>query len=115
MTGTVRAALLQAKWTGDAGSMVETAVRYADTAAADGVGVLCFQELFNGPYFCQVQDPGYYALAEPVPERPTTRLMCEVARRTGMVLVVPLYEEEQPGVTYNTAAVIDADGTYLGK
>jgi N-carbamoylputrescine amidase len=115
MAETVRAALLQAKWTGDPGSMVSSAVGHAREAAAAGAQVLCFQELFNGPYFCQVQDAGFASLAEAVPGGPTTGLMCDLARETGMVLVVPLFEEEQPGVLYNTAAVIDADGTYLGK
>ena len=77
--------------------------------------MLCFQELFAGPYFCQVQDPQYYGLVERVPDGPTVELMRSLARETGMVLVVPVYEEEQPGVYYNTAAVIDADGRYLGK
>jgi len=62
-----------------------------------------------------VQDPDYYAYTEAIPDGPTTQLMCEVARRHGMVLVVPMYEEELPGLYYNTAAVIDADGSYLGK
>jgi N-carbamoylputrescine amidase len=76
---------------------------------------MCFQELFYGPYFCQVQDSVYYDYAEPIPDGPTTQLMCEAARDLGMVLVLPMYEQEQSGVLYNTAAVIDADGTYLGK
>jgi beta-ureidopropionase len=76
--------------------------------------VLCFQELFYGPYFCQVQDPEYFAYTESIPG-PTTELMQELARETHMVLVVPIYEVEQEGVFYNTAVVIDADGTYLGK
>jgi N-carbamoylputrescine amidase len=76
--------------------------------------VLCFQELFYGPYFCQVQDPEYFSYTESIPG-PTTELMCDLAKETGMVLVVPIYEVEQEGVFYNTAIVIDADGTYLGK
>jgi beta-ureidopropionase len=112
---TVRAALLQAEWTGDQESMIDVHVKYVREAAAQGAQVMCFQELFSSSYFCQVQDAQYFALAEPVPDGPTTQLMCEVARETGMVLVVPLYEQEQEGLYYNTAAVIDADGTYLGK
>jgi len=110
----VRAALVQTKWTGDKQSMIESNVALARDAASQGAQVLCFQELFYGPYFCQVQDPEYYSYTESVPG-PTTDLMCDLARETGMVLVVPVYEVEQEGVFYNTAFVIDADGTYLGK
>ena len=110
----VRAALVQTKWTGDKASMIESNVALARKAAGEGAQVLCFQELFYGPYFCQVQDPEYYSYTESIPG-PTTDLMCDLARETGMVLVVPIYEVEQPGVFYNTAVVIDADGTYLGK
>ncbi len=110
----VRAALVQAKWTGDKASMIERSVELAREAASQGAQVLCFQELFYGPYFCQVQDAAYYSYTEPVPG-PTSAIMCDLARETGMVLVVPVYEAEQDGVLYNTAFVVDADGTYLGK
>ena len=110
----VRAALVQTKWTGDKQSMIEANVALARRAAAEGAQVLCFQELFYGPYFCQVQDPEYFAYTETVPG-PTSEVMCELAKETGMVLVVPVYEKEQEGLFYNTAFVVDADGTYLGK
>ena len=115
MANIVRAALLQAAWTGDRESMVEKGAHYAYEAADRGASVMCFQELFNGPYFCQVQDDDHKDTAEPVPDGPSTQRMIEVAKETGMVLVVPLYEKEDDGFLYNTAAVIDADGTYLGK
>ncbi|MGD9750138.1 MAG: nitrilase-related carbon-nitrogen hydrolase [Acidimicrobiia bacterium] len=111
----VRAALVQTKWTGDKASMIDLHVDYARQAASAGAQVMCFQELFFGPYFCQVQDADWYAFAEPVPDGPTIARMQEVAAELSMVLVVPVYEVEQPGVLYNTAAVIDADGRYLGK
>jgi beta-ureidopropionase len=111
----VRAALVQTKWTGDKDSMTENAAKYAREAAGQGAQVMCFQELFYGPYFCQVQDNEHFSFAEPIPEGPTTRLMSEVAKETGLVLVVPMFEVERPGFYYNTAAVIDADGSYLGK
>jgi N-carbamoylputrescine amidase len=110
----VRAALVQTKWTGDKASMIASNVALARTAASQGAQILCFQELFYGPYFCQVQDPEYFSYTESIPG-PTTALMQELARDTNMVLVVPIYEVEQEGVFYNTAIVIDADGTYLGK
>ncbi len=115
MAEVIRAALVQSHWTGSRESMVAANVELAKRAAAQGARVLCFQELFTGPYFCQVQDPQYYELVERVPEGPTTTTMCSLARATGMVLVVPVYEEEHPCVYYNSAAVIDADGRYLGK
>ena len=111
----VRAALVQQKWTGSKESMIENAVSAIQSAASQGAQVLCLQELFYGPYFCQVQDAEFYSYTEQIPDGPTTQLMCEVARQHHIVLIVPMYEEEQPGVYYNTAAVIDADGTYLGK
>jgi N-carbamoylputrescine amidase len=85
-----------------------------DEAGRRGVQILCLQEIFNGPYFCPSQDPRWYDAAEPIPG-PTTALMQEYAKRYSMVIIVPLYEKEMRGVYYNSAAVIDADGTYLGK
>ncbi len=76
---------------------------------------MCFQELFYGPYFCQVQDAEYYDYTEYIPDGPTTKRFQALAKELNMVMVLPMYEIEQPGVYYNTAAVIDADGTYLGK
>jgi N-carbamoylputrescine amidase len=87
---------------------------YIHEAGKAGVKILCLQEIFNGPYFCPSQDARWYAAAETVPG-PTTDLMAELARKYQMVIVVPVYEKVQEGVLYNTAAVIDADGTYLGK
>ena len=86
-----------------------------ERAGREGVQILCMQEIFTGPYFCAEQSPRWYDAVERIPDGPTTRLMQEVAKKHGMAIVVPLYEEESTGVYYNTAAVIDADGTYLGK
>jgi len=96
-------------------AMIDKHVELIAQAADKGAQVLCPQELFYGPYFCAEQDPKWYGLVEPVPEGPTTRLMAELAKKHGLVMVVPIYEEDLTGVYYNTAAVIDADGTYLGK
>jgi beta-ureidopropionase len=112
---TVRAGLVQQRWTGDKESMIANAVTHIRAAASQGAQVVCLQELFYGPYFCQVQDADYYSYTEQIPDGPTTKLMCELAEQHGVVLIVPMYEEEQPGIYYNTAAVIDADGRYLGK
>ena len=88
--------------------------RSSTSAGEAGVQMLCLQEIFNGPYFCPSQDARWYDAAEPVPG-PTTEALAPYAAKHKMVIVVPVYEREQAGVYYNTAAVLDADGTYLGK
>jgi N-carbamoylputrescine amidase len=97
--------------------MIRKHEQRAHEAKAQGAQFVLFQELFYGPYFCQVQDPAYYAYTELIPDGPTTKRMQDLAKQTGLVLVVPMYEEDSQasGFYYNTAAVIDADGTYLGK
>jgi N-carbamoylputrescine amidase len=114
MTSVIRAALVQTSWTGDKESMIKAHEDYARDAAAQGAKVICFQELFYGPYFCQVQDAAFYEYAESIPG-PTTERFQALAAELGLVMVLPMYEKEQEGVLYNTAAVVDADGSYLGK
>lgn len=111
----VRGALIQATWTGDKESMIAKHIEYARKAADQGAQVMCFQELFYGPYFCQVQRPEFFTYTELIPDGPTTERMQKLAQELKMVLVVPMYEQDGVGVYYNTAAVIDADGTYKGK
>ena len=96
-------------------AMIDKHLELIAGAGAKGVRILCLQELFYGPYFAAEQDPRWYAFTERVPEGPTVKLMQEQARQHEMAMVVPVYEEEATGVYYNTAAVIDADGRYLGK
>ncbi len=86
-----------------------------EQAAREGVQMICMQEIFTGPYFCAEQTTRWYDSTEQIPDGPTTKLMQDIAKQHSMVIVVPIYEEESTGVYYNTAAVIDADGTYLGK
>jgi N-carbamoylputrescine amidase len=95
--------------------MLEAHLPLIDQAGSAGVQILCFQEVFTQPYFCPSQDNRWYGAAEPIPDGHTTRLMQEYANKHNMVIIVPIYEEEMTGVYYNAAAVIDADGTYLGK
>jgi len=95
-------------------AMFQKHLAFIHEAGQKGVQILCLQEIFNGPYFCPSQDPRWYEAAEPVPG-PTVERLAPIARQYGMVIVVPLYELAMRGVYYNTAAVIDADGTYLGK
>ena len=96
-------------------AMIEKHVDLIGRAADQGAQVVCLQELFYGPYFCAEQDAKWYELTEPIPDGPTTKLMQELAKKYGIVLVVPMYEEDLTGVYYNSASVIDADGSYLGK
>ena len=120
---TVRAGLIQMTLEGDTADspaairerMIAAHLPLIDRAGAEGVQVLCMQEVFTQPYFCPSQDVKWYAAAEPIPDGPTTRLMQEYAKKHRMVIVSPIYEEHMTGVYYNAAAVIDADGTYLGK
>jgi N-carbamoylputrescine amidase len=85
-----------------------------EQAGKDGVQILGLQEIFNGPYFCPSQDPKWYDAAEACPG-PTVEACQAIAKKYQMAMIVPIYEREQAGVYYNTAAVLDADGTYLGK
>ena len=97
-------------------AMIEAHIPYIEEAGKAGVQVLCFQEVFTQPYFCPSQDSKWFDAAEAIPDGPTTRLMQEYAKKYNMVIVVPIYEAaEVTGIYYNTAAVIDADGEYLGK
>ena len=119
----VRAGLIQMALkaeTGDSPAAIRDKMNQAhlpliEEAGKKGVQVLCLQEVFNQPYFCPSQDAKWYAAAEKIPDGPTVKLMQELARKHSMVIVVPIYEEDITGVYYNTCAVIDADGSYLGK
>jgi N-carbamoylputrescine amidase len=95
-------------------AMTDKHIPLIEEAGEKGVQILCLQEIFNTPYFCPGQDPKWYASAETIPG-PTVEMMQAYAKKYQMVIIVPIYEKEMSGVLYNTAAVIDADGTYLGK
>jgi N-carbamoylputrescine amidase len=95
--------------------MIDKHLPLIEDAGRQGVQVLCLQELFYGPYFCAEQKTRWYELTEQIPDGPTTKQFQDIAKRLAMVIVLPIYEVENTGVYYNTAAVIDADGTYLGK
>ena len=110
----VRAALIQAQANMSKQDAVDKHIKMIADAAGQGAQVVGLQEIFHGPYFCAEQDPKWYETAEPE-TGPTVSRMREVAREHGIVLIVPWYEEEQPGVYYNTACVIERDGTIVGK
>jgi beta-ureidopropionase len=128
MARAVRCSLIQAKNVVPAGldgagaslseikqAMVDKHVAMIRAAAAEGAQIVCLQEIFYGPYFCAEQTTRWYDSTEQVPEGPTTQLMVGLAKELGVALVVPVYEVEEEGVFYNTAAVIGRDGEYLGK
>jgi N-carbamoylputrescine amidase len=90
------------------------ALRLAGQAADRGAQIICLQELFTSLYFCQVEDHKYFALAEEIPG-PSTAAFCAFAKERGVVVVASLFEKRSAGLYHNTAAVIDADGSFLGK
>jgi beta-ureidopropionase len=94
---------------------IEHQMKLIDAAGKAGVQILCLQEVFNTPYFCAEQQTKWYDATEKIPDGPTTKLFQDIAKKYKMVCVVPIYEVEITGIYYNTAAVIDADGKYLGK
>jgi beta-ureidopropionase len=123
MGGIVRGGLIQCSLAGSTEQpiekikkgMIDKHIHFIEEAGRQDVQILCLQELFYGPYFCAEQKPKWYSMVEKVPDGPTIKLMQQYAKKYEMAMVVPVYEEEITGVYYNTAAVIDADGTYLGK
>jgi N-carbamoylputrescine amidase len=94
-------------------AMFEKHIPFIEQAGEAGVQILCLQEIFNGPYFCPSQDARWYDAAEPIPG-PSTEALAPFAEKYGMAMIVPLYERAQAGIYYNSAAVLDADGTFLG-
>jgi N-carbamoylputrescine amidase len=110
----MRLALLQLR---DYGSVKENRARTIKKiaeAAKGGAQVVCTQELFTTPYFCVTQDPAHFDLGEPIPG-PTTDVLCAAAKKHKIVVIGALFENRGSEVYHNTAVVIDADGTLLGK
>jgi beta-ureidopropionase len=96
-------------------AMMDKHETYIAQAAEAGSQITCLQEIFYGPYFCAEQETRWYDFTEKIPDGPTIKRMQELARKHHMAIIVPIYEIENEGVYYNTAAVIDNTGTYLGK
>jgi len=94
---------------------VEKHIKLVREARGEGAQIICLQEVFFGPYFCAEQNTKWYDAAEEIPNGPTTKKFQDLARELGVVIILPIYEREGIATYYNTAAVIDADGTYLGK
>jgi len=110
----VRCALIQTGGMMSTSDIMERQTLLVRQAASQGAQIVCLQELATGPYFCQVETREWFDLAEPVPDGPSTTAMSDLARELGIVIVLPLYENDR-GDFYNTAVVLDADGSYLGK
>src|SRR5438105_12904115 len=92
---------------------VEKALMQIDEAAKRGANVVCLQELFAGPYFCQTEDHRWFAEAEPIPG-PTSEALAAAAKKHGTVVIGSLFERRAPGIYHNTAVIFDADGTPAG-
>ena len=110
----VRIALIQGREQGSKQADLDYTIERIREAAAGGAQIICTQELFNTPYFCRTQDTELFDLAEPIPG-PTTDALAVVAAELGVVIIGSLFERRASGIYHNTAAVIDADGSYLGK
>lgn len=106
--------LVQMRCSTDAADNLARAIAGVRKAAAKGARIVCLQELFRSEYFCQTEDHAYFALAEAIPG-PSTEALSEVAGELGVVIVASLFERRAEGLYHNTAAVLDADGRYLGK
>jgi N-carbamoylputrescine amidase len=110
----VRLGLVQMRCTVEPRENLAKALALAGQAADRGAQIICLQELFTSQYFCQVEDHKYFQLAEEIPG-PSTAAFSQFAKERGVVVVVALFEKRSAGLYHNTAAVIDADGAYLGK
>jgi N-carbamoylputrescine amidase len=110
----VNVGLVQMGCTADAQENISKAIAGIRNAAAQGAQIVCLQELFTSLYFCDVEDYENFKLAEAIPGG-TTDLLSTVAKETGVVIIASLFEKRAQGLYHNTTAVIDADGTYLGK
>jgi len=110
----VKVGLVQMSCSGDAKSNMDKAIAGIKDAAAKGANIVCLQELFTSLYFCDVEDYDNFKLAEPIPG-PSTDTLSAVAKEAGVVVIASLFEKRAQGLYHNTTAVLDADGTYLGK
>src|SRR4051794_3776232 len=113
-SGKTKIALIQIQCGTDPAANMAKAVARIRDAAKEGAQIVCLPELFLSQYFCQSEDHANFALAEEIPG-PTTSELEKVAREAGVVIVASLFEKRAAGVYHNTAAIIDADGQYLGK
>src|SRR5471030_80874 len=111
----IKLGLLQTWADADPVSNLKRTLQLAHAAADQGAQIISTQELFRSPYFCQSEDHANFALAEEIPNGPSTEAFCDLAKARGIVIVASLFEKRTAGIYHNTAVVIDADGAYLGK
>jgi N-carbamoylputrescine amidase len=110
----VKLGLLQAACSSDPAANLQHALDMAGRAARAGAQIICTQELFRSQYFCQSEDYKNFALAETIPG-PSTEAFCRLAKKHRVVIIASLFEKRAAGVYHNTAVIIDADGTLLGR
>ncbi|MEY2880523.1 MAG: hypothetical protein RLZZ15_2903 [Verrucomicrobiota bacterium] len=110
----VTLALLQHACSADPAANLAKTLALAERAVRRGANIICTQELFRSEYFCQSEDYAHFALAESIPG-PTTEIFQAFARTHGVVVIASLFERRAPGLYHNTAVIIDADGTLLGR
>src|ERR1700676_1943424 len=114
MTNKFTIGLVQMRSTANAEENLAHAIEKIREASARGAQIICMDELFRGEYFCRTEDPDLFNLAEPIPG-PATDALAKIARERKVVLVVSLFERRAAGIYHNTCAVLDADGSLLGK
>lgn len=110
----VNVGIVQTSCSSDLNENLQKAIKGIEDAAAQGAQIICLQELFGSTYFCDVEDYDNFNLAEAIPG-PSTNLFCDLAKKLHVVIIASLFEKRAQGLYHNTAAVIDADGTYMGK
>jgi len=115
MGDSVRIGLIQLTAEDTPAANVRKTLPRIEEAAAKGARIIGLQEMFTTKYFCIEQNPRHFAMAEPVETGPSVTELAKAARRLGVVIIAPLFEARGSEVYHNTAAVIDADGTVLGK
>ncbi len=110
----VKIGTVQMSCVADKATNLQKAIEQVRVAAAKGAQIVCLQELFTSLYFCDVEDHDNFALAEAIPG-PSTDALADVAKELNVVIIASLFERRAQGLYHNTTAVLDADGTYLGK
>jgi len=115
MSRKVKVAVMQTHASPDPQDNLKRHLALAEKAAKAGAQIICTQEMFTTQYFCQEENHKYFEFAEGIPDGPSTKAFCELAAQYKVVIVAALFEKRAAGVYHNTAAIIDADGTYLGK
>src|SRR5437588_7363211 len=113
-SGRTKIALIQMRCGVDPEKNFSRAIEFIHQAAKKGAQVICLPELFRSQYFCQTEDHKNFELAEEIPGKSTSALE-KLSRELGVVIIASLFEKRRAGVFHNTAAIIDADGKFLGK